>query len=108
KPDDVKAMFAHFIDEHRRTAGGGAMTDKEQEELFPQYSRWHTAQSRSPPPQAPTSFAGDCNEERAYARAGRRLGPPAHDVSPAGYRLLRGFSCPSPRPPRRGVAAARG
>jgi hypothetical protein len=46
KPDDVKAMFAHFIDEHRRTAGGGAMTDKEKEELFQQYSRWQTGQSR--------------------------------------------------------------
>jgi uncharacterized protein len=46
KPDDVKAMFAHFIDEHRRTAGGGAMTDKEKEELFQQYSRWQSGQSR--------------------------------------------------------------
>jgi len=46
KPDDLKAMFAHFIDEHRRSAGGGAMTDKEKEDLFQQYSRWQTGQSR--------------------------------------------------------------
>jgi TRAP-type uncharacterized transport system substrate-binding protein len=46
KPDDLKAMFANFIDEHRRSAGGGAMTDKEKEELFQQYSRWQTGQSR--------------------------------------------------------------
>ena len=46
KPDDLKAMFANFIDEHRRSAGGGAMTDKEKEELFQQYSRWQNGQSR--------------------------------------------------------------
>ena len=46
KPDDLKAMFASFIDEHRRSAGGGAMTDKEKEELFQQYSRWQNGQSR--------------------------------------------------------------
>src|SRR5882762_9758594 len=46
KPDDLKAMFAHFIDEHRRSAGGDAMTDKEKEDLFQQYSRWQNGQSR--------------------------------------------------------------
>jgi ABC-type amino acid transport substrate-binding protein len=46
KPDDLKAMFAHFIDEHRRSAGGDAMTDKEKEDLFQQYSRWQSGQSR--------------------------------------------------------------
>src|SRR5204863_5058122 len=46
KPDDLKAMFANFIDEHRRSAGGGAMTDKEKEDLFQQYSRWQNGQSR--------------------------------------------------------------
>ena len=46
KPDDVKAMFAHFIDEHRRSAGGAPMTDQEKEELFQQYSRWQGGQSR--------------------------------------------------------------
>src|SRR6266404_5197246 len=38
KPDDLKAMFASFIDEHRHSAGGAPMTDKEKEDLFQQYS----------------------------------------------------------------------
>ena len=42
KPDDVKAMFAHFIDEHRRSAGGAPMTDQEKEDLFQQFSRWQS------------------------------------------------------------------
>jgi len=46
KPDDLKAMFAHFIDEHRRSAGGAPMTDQEKEELFQQYSRWQTGAPR--------------------------------------------------------------
>src|ERR1700680_1732431 len=46
KPDDLKAMFAHFIDEHRHSAGGAPMTDKEKEDLFQQYSRWQNGQSR--------------------------------------------------------------
>ena len=46
KPDDLKAMFASFIDEHRRSAGGAPMTDQEKEDLFKQYSRWQTGQPR--------------------------------------------------------------
>src|SRR5438552_3954560 len=46
KPDDLKAMFANFIDEHRRSAGGAPMTDKDKEELFQQYSRWQTGAPR--------------------------------------------------------------
>jgi TRAP-type uncharacterized transport system substrate-binding protein len=46
KPDDLKAMFASFIDEHRHSAGGAPMTDKEKEDLFQQYSRWQNGQSR--------------------------------------------------------------
>jgi len=46
KPDDLKAMFANFIDEHRHSAGGAPMTDKEKEDLFQQYSRWQSGQSR--------------------------------------------------------------
>ena len=42
KPEDVKAMFAHFIDEHRHAAGGAPMTDQEKEDLFQQFSRWQT------------------------------------------------------------------
>lgn len=45
KPDDVKAMFAHFIDEHRRSAGGAPMTDQEKEDLFQQFSHWQTGTS---------------------------------------------------------------
>jgi TRAP-type uncharacterized transport system substrate-binding protein len=47
KPEDLKAMFAHFIDEHRRSAGGAPMTDQEKEDLFKQYSRWQTGQPQS-------------------------------------------------------------
>ena len=46
KPEDLKAMFAHFIDEHRRSAGGAPMTDQEKEDLFKQYSRWQSGQSQ--------------------------------------------------------------
>ena len=46
KPDDLKAMFAHFIDEHRNSAGGAPMTDQEKEDLFQQYKRWQGGQSR--------------------------------------------------------------
>lgn len=47
KPDDLKAIFANFIDEHRRSAGGAPMTDQEKEDLFKQYSRWQTGQPPS-------------------------------------------------------------
>jgi TRAP-type uncharacterized transport system substrate-binding protein len=46
KPDDLRAMFANFIDEHRRSAGGAPMTDQEKEDLFKQYSRWQSGQSQ--------------------------------------------------------------
>jgi uncharacterized protein len=47
KPDDLKAIFANFIDEHRRSAGGAPMTDQEKEDLFKQYSRWQNGQPPS-------------------------------------------------------------
>jgi uncharacterized protein len=47
KPDDLKAIFANFIDEHRRSAGGAPMTDQEKEDLFKQYSRWQSGQPPS-------------------------------------------------------------
>ena len=46
KPEDLRRMFASFIDEHRHSAGGAPMTDQEKEELFQQYSRWQNGQSR--------------------------------------------------------------
>lgn len=49
KPEDLRAMFAHFIDEHRRSAGGAPMTDQEKEDLFKQYSRWQTGQGGAQP-----------------------------------------------------------
>jgi uncharacterized protein len=45
-PEDLRAMFAHFVDEHRHSAGGAPMTDQEKDDLFQQYNRWQTSQSR--------------------------------------------------------------
>lgn len=44
--EDLKAMFAHFIDEHRHSAGGAPMTEQEKEDLFQQYHRWQSGQSQ--------------------------------------------------------------
>ena len=45
-PDDLKAMFAQYIDERRRATGGAPMTEREKEDLFQQYHRWEGGQSR--------------------------------------------------------------
>lgn len=45
-PDDLKAMFAQYIDERRRATGGAPMTEREKEALFQQYHRWESGQSR--------------------------------------------------------------
>ena len=45
-PEDLKAMFAHYIDERRRTAGGAPMTQQEKDDLFQQYHRWESGQAR--------------------------------------------------------------
>jgi TRAP-type uncharacterized transport system substrate-binding protein len=45
-PDDLKAMFAQYIDERRRATGGAPMTDREKEDLFQQYHHWESGQSR--------------------------------------------------------------
>jgi uncharacterized protein len=45
-PDDLKAMFAQYIDERRRATGGAPMTEREKEDLFQQYHRWENGQSR--------------------------------------------------------------
>jgi uncharacterized protein len=45
-PDDLKAMFAHYIDERRRSTGGAPMTQQEKDDLFQQYHRWESSQSR--------------------------------------------------------------
>lgn len=45
-PDDLKAMFAQYIDERRRSIGGAPMTQPEKDDLFQQYHRWEDGQSR--------------------------------------------------------------
>ena len=45
-PDDLKTMFAQYIDERRRATGGAPMTEREKEDLFQQYHRWESDQSR--------------------------------------------------------------
>ena len=45
-PDDLKAMFAQYIDERRRSTGGAPMTQREKDDLFQQYHRWESGQSR--------------------------------------------------------------
>jgi TRAP-type uncharacterized transport system substrate-binding protein len=45
-PDDLKAMFAQYIDERRRSTGGAPMTQREKDDLFQQYHHWESGQSR--------------------------------------------------------------
>jgi TRAP-type uncharacterized transport system substrate-binding protein len=45
-PEDLKAMFAQYIDERRRSTGGTPMTQQEKDELFQQYHHWESGQSR--------------------------------------------------------------
>jgi TRAP-type uncharacterized transport system substrate-binding protein len=45
-PDDLKAMFAQYIDERRRSTGGAPMTQREKDDLFQRYHRWESGQSR--------------------------------------------------------------
>jgi len=45
-PEDLQAMFAHYIDERRRSTGGAPMSQQEKDDLFHQYHRWESGQSR--------------------------------------------------------------
>lgn len=45
-PEDLKTMFTQYIDERRRSTGGSPMTQQEKDDLFQQYHRWESAQSR--------------------------------------------------------------
>jgi uncharacterized protein len=45
-PEDLKAMFTQYIDERRRSAGGAPMTQQEKDDMFQQYHRWESGQSR--------------------------------------------------------------
>ena len=43
-PDDLVAMFAHFVDERRQSIGGAPMTQQEKYDLFQQYQHWQAGQ----------------------------------------------------------------
>jgi len=45
-PDDLKAMFTQYVDERRRSTGGAPMSQQEKDDLFRQYHRWESGQSR--------------------------------------------------------------
>jgi hypothetical protein len=45
-PDELKAMFANYIDERRRSTGGAPMTQQEKDDLFQKYRSWENSQSR--------------------------------------------------------------
>jgi hypothetical protein len=41
-PDDLLAMFAHFVDERRQSIGGAPMTPQEKRDLFQKYQHWQS------------------------------------------------------------------
>ena len=43
-PEDLEAMFAHFVDERRELTGGQPMTHQEKNDIFQQYQRWQNGQ----------------------------------------------------------------
>ena len=45
-PEDLKGMFAQYIDERRRSTGAAPMTQREKDDLFQQYHYWESGQSR--------------------------------------------------------------
>jgi TRAP-type uncharacterized transport system substrate-binding protein len=45
-PDNLKAMFTQYVDERRRSTGGAPMSQQEKDDLFRQYHRWESGQSR--------------------------------------------------------------
>jgi TRAP-type uncharacterized transport system substrate-binding protein len=44
KPDDLKQMFARFIDERRQTTGNPAMSQQDKDALFQQFQSWQRSQ----------------------------------------------------------------
>lgn len=45
-PEDLKEMFARFVDERRQLTGGKPMTEQEKSDIFHQYQRWQTGLAR--------------------------------------------------------------
>lgn len=45
-PDELRLMFARFVDERRQAAGGATMTPQEKEALFQQFQRWQSGVQR--------------------------------------------------------------
>jgi uncharacterized protein len=43
---DLKAIFARFIDERQQAAGGTPMTQQQKDDLFGQFERWERTQAR--------------------------------------------------------------
>lgn len=45
-PQDLRAIFAHFIEERQQAAGGQVMTQQQKDELFNEFKRWQSGESR--------------------------------------------------------------
>ena len=46
RPDELRRMFARFIDERRQAAGGPAMTQQEKDTVFQQFQAWQKSQTQ--------------------------------------------------------------
>jgi len=44
KPDELKQMFARFIDERRQAMGNPAMSQQDKDALFQQFQSWQRGQ----------------------------------------------------------------
>jgi len=45
-PDDLRTMFSRFVDERRQASGGATLSIQEKNDLFEQFRRWQSGQSR--------------------------------------------------------------
>ena len=45
-PDDLRVMFARFVDERRRAVGGAPMSQQEKDVLFQQFQAWQSGQAK--------------------------------------------------------------
>jgi hypothetical protein len=43
---DLKTIFAHFIEERQQATGGQPMTQEQKDELFNQFQKWQGGQAR--------------------------------------------------------------
>jgi TRAP-type uncharacterized transport system substrate-binding protein len=46
RPDELRKMFARFIDERRQATGGAAMPQQEKDVVFQQYQSWQKSQTQ--------------------------------------------------------------